>query len=170
MTLALEDRLELMSLPGRYGNAMDDRDWGALALIFTDDAVFDVRPMGVRMEGLAEIVAFMDSTEAHPLGHLMTNVVVDQEDAKTLVRFRAIFPILNEDGAASPSRIAFAFYYDEMAKTAAGWRVRNRLVTRAPRDMKPTRADLRRNLGLTRLLADERAAPPSRRAVLPARS
>ena len=34
------DRLELHELPGRYGDAIDDRAWDRLDDIFTTDAVF----------------------------------------------------------------------------------------------------------------------------------
>ncbi|HEU5338151.1 MAG TPA: nuclear transport factor 2 family protein [Sulfuricaulis sp.] len=38
MPLSLEDKIELLELPGRYGDAMDDRNWPALEAIFTQDA------------------------------------------------------------------------------------------------------------------------------------
>ena len=45
-------RLELHELPGRYGDAIDDRDWDRLGQIFTDDAVFDLTDLGApRLEG-----------------------------------------------------------------------------------------------------------------------
>ena len=56
------DRLELHELPGRYGDAIDDRDWERLGQIFTDDAVFDLTDLGARrLEGLEDIKAFMDT-------------------------------------------------------------------------------------------------------------
>ena len=42
MTINIADRLELHELPGRYGDAIDDRNWDRLREIFTDDAVFDL--------------------------------------------------------------------------------------------------------------------------------
>jgi hypothetical protein len=38
MPLSLEDKIELLELPARYGDAMDDRNWPALEAIFTQDA------------------------------------------------------------------------------------------------------------------------------------
>ena len=73
------DRLELHELPGRYGDAIDDRDWDRLDDIFTNDAVFDLTDLGApRCEGLAAIKQFMDEEAEHPRTHLMTNIYVDE--------------------------------------------------------------------------------------------
>ena len=44
--MELADRIELHELPGRYGDAIDDRDWARLGTIFTEDAVFDLTDLG----------------------------------------------------------------------------------------------------------------------------
>ena len=73
------DRLELHELPGRYGDAIDDRAWDRLDDIFTTDAVFDLTDLGApRCEGLAAIKQFMDQEAQHPRTHLMTNIYVDE--------------------------------------------------------------------------------------------
>ena len=41
-TLTTADRVEIHELPGRYGDAIDDRDWARLDTVFTQDAVFDL--------------------------------------------------------------------------------------------------------------------------------
>ncbi len=162
MNLSVEDQLELLALPARYGNAMDERNWAALRSIFTEDAVFDVRPKGLRMEGLEEI-ACMDSSETHPLSHQTMNAEISVHDERVSVRFRALLPLPNKDGSISPASAAFGFYYDEVVKTPAGWRVIHRLFTRAPRDMQPTRTDIARQHGLVKLLEMDRNAPSSAR-------
>ena len=40
--IELADRIELHELPGRYGDAIDDRNWDGLDAIFTADATFDL--------------------------------------------------------------------------------------------------------------------------------
>ena len=61
MDIELADRLELHELPGRYGDAIDDRNWDRLRQIFTDDAVFDLTGVGSRrLEGIDDIVHFMN--------------------------------------------------------------------------------------------------------------
>jgi ketosteroid isomerase-like protein len=154
--LSTEDRLELMGMPARYGNAIDDRDWDALRSIFTHDAVFIVLPSRSRLEGLEGIVTYMDTTAAHPLSHLTLNTAIDVSGEKVLMRFRALLPVAEADGGPGPWRVAFGFYYDTVVKTSAGWRVKYRLFTRAPRDMRPTQTDIERHHGLLKLLEADR--------------
>ena len=74
--LSVEDRLLLHELPGRYGDAVDDRNWSAMDGIFCVDAVFEVRGL-VTLNGLAEIKRYMDEEGQHPLAHLMCNIHID---------------------------------------------------------------------------------------------
>ena len=124
------DRLELHELPGRYGDAIDDRDWERLARIFTDDAVFDLTDLGApRLEGLEAIKAFMDTEAQHPRSHTMTNIYVDESAEGVKLRFR-ILALLPE------GRMGTASYYDDVVKTDGGWRVQHRVVTLRRRDRK----------------------------------
>lgn len=127
--ISVADRLELHELPGRYGDAIDDRDWDRLDQIFTKDAVFDLTDLGVPLlEGLAEIKRFMDQDAQHPKTHTMTNVYVDDTADGIKLNFRII--ALQRKGLAGT-----ASYYDDVVKTDAGWRVAHRVVTlrRRPR-------------------------------------
>ncbi len=125
----LADRLELHELPGRYGDAIDDRDWDRLHDIFTDDAVFDLTDLGApRLEGIEAIKAFMDTEAQHPRTHTMTNIYVDEvidDDGITTVvlRFR-ILALLPE------GRMGTASYTDEVVRTPDGWRVKDRMIAR----------------------------------------
>jgi len=47
--LTTADRVEIHELPGRYGDAIDDRDWTRLDRVFTQDAVFDLTGVGSRI-------------------------------------------------------------------------------------------------------------------------
>ena len=68
--LTTADRVEIHELPGRYGDAIDDRDWAKLDTVFTQDAVFDLTGVGSRVcNGLDDIKAFMESEAAHPHPH-----------------------------------------------------------------------------------------------------
>jgi SnoaL-like domain len=123
----IADRIELHELPGRYGDAIDDRDWARLGEIFTDDAVFDITDLGEPcLNGLAEIRRYMDEDARHPRAHLMTNIYVDETPDAVRLSFRIV--------ALLPERVVgTASYYDEVVKTAAGWRVRHRVITRRRR-------------------------------------
>lgn len=125
--LTTADRLELHELPGRYGDAIDDRDWPRLDRIFTDDAVFDLVDLGVPLlVGLPEIKRFMDEDAQHPKTHTMTNIYVDETADRVTLNFRII--ALQRGGLAGT-----ASYYDDVVKIDAGWRVRHRVVTRRRR-------------------------------------
>ena len=125
--LDLADRIELHELPGRYGDAIDDRDWDGLGRIFTDDAVFDLTDLGVPLlTGLARIREFMDREAQHPRTHMMTNIYVDETEAGVKLAFRIV--ALRGGGL-----VGTASYYDDVVKTAEGWRVRHRVVTRRRR-------------------------------------
>lgn len=121
--MELADRLELHELPGRYGDAIDDRDWDALERIFTPDAVFDLTDLGEpRLEGLEAIKAYMDTEARHPRAHLMTNIYVDETPEGAALRFRI--------AAQLPKGVmGSASYFDDVVKTADGWRVKNRVIT-----------------------------------------
>ena len=128
----LADRLELHELPGRYGDAIDDRDWEGLNRIFTDDATFDLTDLGVPMlTGLPAIKRFMDVDAEHPLTHMMTNIYVDQLPDRVTMNFRIV--ALRKGGL-----VGTASYYDVVVKTPDGWRVKDRVTTRRRRDMRTT--------------------------------
>ncbi len=133
--LTVEDRLELMELPGRYGDSIDDRDWDSLRTIFTEDGVFDLTGVGSRVcEGLDDIVDFMEREAAHPRTHMMTNIYVTPTDAGADLRFR-IVALLGE------GRVGTASYYDRVVKTDDGWRVAHREVHLRRRDKRDAEVD-----------------------------
>ena len=120
MTINIADRLELHELPGRYGDAIDDRNWDRLREIFTDDAVFDLTGVGARrLEGIDDIVHFMNVEASHPKTHMMTNIYVDEQDENVIMNFR-IVALLGKGLAGTAS------YYDRVVKTDEGWRVQHR--------------------------------------------
>lgn len=125
--MELSDRLELHELPGRYGDAIDDRDWKGLDRIFTPDATFDLTDLGIPLlDGLARIRTFMDMEAAHPLTHLMTNIYVDELPGMVRMSFRIV-------ALLGKGKVGSASYYDRVVKTPNGWRVADRVVTKRRR-------------------------------------
>jgi len=125
------DRLELHELPGRYGDAIDDRDWDRLDDIFTTDGVFDLTDLGApRCEGLEAIKQFMDRDAEHPRTHMMTNIYVDETPSGVQLRFRIV-------ALLGGGKVGTASYYDDVIKTPDGWRVTHRVVTRRRRPPPP---------------------------------
>ena len=120
MTIDIADRLELHELPGRYGDAIDDRNWDRLRDIFTDDAVFDLTGVGARrLEGIDDIVHFMNIEAAHPKTHMMTNIYVDEHEETVTMNFRIV-------ALLGKGLVDTASYYDRVVKTDHGWRVQHR--------------------------------------------
>jgi len=116
------DRLEIHELPGRYGDAIDDRNWEGLDRVFTDDATFDLTDLGGPvLSGLAEIRRFMDTDATHPQTHLMTNIYVDEQPGGAKLCFRLV---ARQKGGV----FGTASYYDDVVKTPAGWRVKDRVI------------------------------------------
>jgi len=134
MALSIADKIELMELAGRYGDAIDDRNWSALDTVFTDDATFSVPGIGAEMVGLEGIKSFMDENEhLHPAAHLMTNIHSFEAGEGVELRFRGILPANEraEDGSAT---IIHGSYYDKVVKTDQGWRVKTRIFLIERRD------------------------------------
>ena len=120
MTIDIADRLELHELPGRYGDAIDDRNWDRVREIFTDDAVFDLTGVGARrLEGIDDIVHFMNVEASHPKTHMMTNIYVDEQDENVIMNFRIV-------ALLGKGLVGTASYYDRVVKTDEGWRVQHR--------------------------------------------
>lgn len=131
MPLTLEDRLELLELPGRYGDIIDDRAWDRLDRIFTADARFG-SPGAGEMVGIEAIKRFMAHPKTqHPGGHMMMNIYIDETADGVQLRTRAIFPDVAETGPLdTSSQVRYGSYYDTVVKTAAGWRVCKRIFSR----------------------------------------
>jgi 3-phenylpropionate/cinnamic acid dioxygenase small subunit len=122
--LTVEDRLDLHELAARYGTVVDDRDWDGLALVFTDDATFELHGFGAidgRYEGLAAIRSLMEKGP-HPIAHHVTNVLVDVDGAVVRMRSKIV-------GTLERGRAGSVDYADVVRREPAGWRIASRAVT-----------------------------------------
>lgn len=134
--LTTADRVEIHELPGRYGDAIDDRNWAKLDTVFTQDAVFDLTGVGSRTcNGLDDIKSFMESEAAHPRTHMMTNIYADSDENGITLCFRIVALI-------GKGRTSTASYYDKIVKTETGWRTRHRFVSLRRRDKRDAAVDL----------------------------
>ena len=133
--LTTADRVEIHELPGRYGDAIDDRNWSGLDAVFTEDAVFDLTGVGSRIcNGLDDIKAFMETEAAHPRTHMMTNIYADSDEDGVTLRFRIVALI-------GKGRTSTASYYDKIIKTNDGWRTQHRFVSNRRRDKREAEVD-----------------------------
>jgi hypothetical protein len=118
------DRLALHELANRYGNAVDDRDWDALAAVFAPDARFVIgadEPSPVVHVGIDAIVEMM-RVGRHPVTHHITNVVVDDSGDDVRLFFKVL-------GTGPRGRVGSADYHDIVQRSPHGWRIVEHLVT-----------------------------------------
>lgn len=133
--LTTADRVEIHELPGRYGDAIDDRNWPGLDAVFTEDAVFDLTGVGSRIcNGLDDIKAFMETEAAHPRTHMMTNIYADSDEDGISLRFRIVALI-------GKGKTSTGSYYDKLVKTENGWRTQHRYVSSRRRDKREAEVD-----------------------------
>jgi hypothetical protein len=92
--------------------------------VFTADVVYDVSDLGGgRLIGLAAIEeAARALGDGNPLGHHVTNVVV-QELAPDAARV-----VSKGLGVTTEGRVGSVVYEDDAVRTDQGWRIRRRLV------------------------------------------
>lgn len=123
-----DDVVAIQQLYALYGHVMDDRDWDRLPDVFTDDCVFDATALGVPlMEGLAAVAATTESSPMTPLGHHVTNVLVEECSGDSArVRAKAL-------GTYGRGRAFSGDYVDTLAHTSRGWRI-SRRINRPPAD------------------------------------
>lgn len=127
-SLDAKDLIEIQMMLGLYGHILDERDWDALDQVFTADVVYDATDFGLGvMRGIPEIVAaWREPFDGHPMAHLMTNVVISEdEDGTVRCRSRHIGP--------RPGSVTLLTYFDVVRKTPDGWRLAARTARRDQR-------------------------------------
>lgn len=131
MQLTTDDRLDIMELPGRYADALDQLHPEELRDVFTDDATWEMIG-GIRLEGMDAIMEFMGRPDVHPGAHLMTNVyiasVADDPAGDGVVvhlRSRGVYPV-GPSNPREPTMVFYGRYDDDVVRTDAGWRIRHR--------------------------------------------
>jgi len=90
----IADELRIREVVAAYGFAVDDRDWDALARVFTADAVVDFAGAGYApIRGAAAIRHSYAHVMNHPEAHILTNLVlVPGANGAVTVRCKALYP------------------------------------------------------------------------------
>jgi ketosteroid isomerase-like protein len=135
VTRSADDILAIQDVVVRYGYLIDDRDWAAIDLVFTDDAVIDYRNQEVQPpRGLApligrdEILRHFRDILTHPYQHMLVNhQIEDVSDDEVIVRSKALLPI--------PGRAILDIEYrDVVVRTPQGWRIKQKSIKRYNQD------------------------------------
>ncbi|MEU1996744.1 nuclear transport factor 2 family protein [Nocardia gamkensis] len=130
MTLSIDDRLEINDLIAAHGHLMDAGELDRMDELFTPDVVYDLTELGFgELRGITALrEAALALGDANPVGHHITNVLITQNDAGTVVvRSKGIG--INADGGCGS-----VTYEDVVVRESAGWRISYRKVVprRAP--------------------------------------
>lgn len=128
--LTAQDRTAIHELIALHGHLADERRSDELDRLLTTDAVYDLQSFGRgRVVGLADIQELHRQRPGNqPLGHHVTNVLVDQRSDGTVgVRSKGLSVMAN--GAAGTCT-----YDDVVVRTASGWRIAHRRILPAATD------------------------------------
>jgi 3-phenylpropionate/cinnamic acid dioxygenase small subunit len=124
------DVLAIHQLLALHGHLIDAREFDRLDELFTADAVYDVSALGqgeIRgIDRFREVSAAFVEDERNPVGHHVTNVIVEEPTGDaTTVRSKAI-------GVLRDGRSGSVTYVDRVVRTPDGWRIAARRVLAAP--------------------------------------
>jgi hypothetical protein len=132
MTISFEDRLAIHELIAMHGHIVDYRELDRLHEVFTDDIEYDLTPMGGQsLHGVDAIrEAALKLGDGNPIGHHVTNTVIDSAGDQVTARSKAIG--IRKDGSAGS-----LVYDDILLLTEAGWRISKRTITLRREALRP---------------------------------
>ena len=126
----LSDRIEIQDLLTRYSSAIDGKDWALLDTCFTKDAHLDYTSAGGPAGDYPKVRAWLEKALApFPITvHYITNSVVELDGDSAKARTAVFNPMefRNRDGSMHHFDVG-AYYADRLVRTAAGWRIRERI-------------------------------------------
>ncbi len=133
---ALESRLAIQELLGRYCFCIDERDWTPLRSLFTEDGEWVTAY--ARAQGADEIVQLLDrlvppAGEGPKRMHIVSNIVVTQQgDTATS---KSNYVIYRESDAGIIASVV-GTYHDDLRQVNGQWKFRKRdIVHRMAGDM-----------------------------------
>jgi hypothetical protein len=126
----ISDRLEIQQLHIDYSAAIDSKNWDALDRIFTPDAQIDYSAMGGIKADYPTMKAWLaEALKKFPhYYHLVSNLqlTIDGDTAKS--RIVCFNPMVMQLEAGQKMTMFFGLWYlDELRRTAAGWRITQRV-------------------------------------------
>lgn len=128
--LDITDRLAVLEVVNKYSLVVDDRRWDELTDVFTEDGMFDASRSGYQVvRGTAALRRHMETAD-HPNAHHVTNSVITEIGSDS-VRVHSKVVTVRRGGAATTGD-----YYDVVVRTAAGWRLREKVAVPRGRDDK----------------------------------
>ena len=134
MANAADDQLALQRLVTEYTYAIDEREWNRLDQVFAPDAYIDYRAMGGIDGPYPRIKAWLPEAlkpfpgYMHFIGNLWFHVVGDEASGK----IACINPMrVPKPDGGDQVMILGLWYHDRYRRTAAGWRITERIEKRS---------------------------------------
>jgi 3-phenylpropionate/cinnamic acid dioxygenase small subunit len=122
------DYAAVLATLARYSTALDQRDWGLLAQVFTPDLVYDAGEWTTHSfeEYLERLRPYLEG--CGPTQHLLGNyqVELDGDRAQSTVYVRAFH--LGARELSHETYEMFGEYRDRLVRTEAGWRSHHRTL------------------------------------------
>ncbi|CAO5157469.1 Ketosteroid isomerase-like protein [Frankia sp. AiPs1] len=125
MTLSTDDRIAIADLIHRYGHLIDAGDLAGIVDLFTADVTYDVSDFGYgTLVGVAAIrAAALAVGEANPVGHHVTNLVLDEQPGGEVhARSKGI-------GVHADGTTVSVTHDDVVVRDDHGWRISHRKIT-----------------------------------------
>jgi 3-phenylpropionate/cinnamic acid dioxygenase small subunit len=145
---APHDQLEIETALRQYAYGLDERNWKAWDLAFTDDAVIDFTPMGGKRETPAEMSARLSKPDPdrlfaqHPLINTVIEVTGDEATAYSDYQME-----LGRKGETEGEIVRVSgggSYVDRLRRTEGGWRIYERSVSMKWRETRRVKDELPR--------------------------
>ena len=124
----MSDRFEIQDLLNAYCHAIDRREWDALDDVFTSDAIIDYTEAGGAKGTLEETKLYLDRALEKFTGfqHMVATTELKLDGDKATARSVLFNPMIIERNGKPHVFFAGLWYYDDLVRTGAGWRIRCR--------------------------------------------
>jgi hypothetical protein len=130
MTISSDDRQAITDLLNQHGHYTDRGALDRMDDLFAADAVLDLTDFGLGVRtGLGPMAEATRAVgDGHPVGHHVTNIVLSEGDAGTVVAISKGIGIMADGSCGS------VVYDDVLRRYEAGWRIARRTIRarRAP--------------------------------------
>lgn len=115
------DYVEIQQLYALYGHIADQAEWSRMDELFTEDVQFDGTDFGGELyTSLERLHASWSTTDAHPLAHHATNVLITKAEADSVEIMSKGISVLRD------GRVISIVYCDTVVRRAQGWRFARR--------------------------------------------
>ena len=127
----LVDRADIGDVLCRYCAALDDRDWDALAGVFTPDAVAHYGALG-SPRGVPAIAGLVSATigSLDATQHLVGNVTVAVDGDAATADCYLLAQHVRDGTPGGDTYLLGGSYHDELVRTPEGWRIAQRTLRR----------------------------------------